>query len=57
MEALSFHTERRHLLEDEDRTTNKSCQWQSVDVNKNHQEVFKSELPGVGFLVSQMEML
>ena len=43
--------------EEEDRTTNKSCQWQSVDVNKNHQEVFKSELPGVGFLVSQMEML
>ena len=43
--------------EDEDRTTNKSCQWQSVDVNKNHQEVFKSELPGLGFLVSQMEML
>ena len=30
---------------------------QSVDVNKNHQEVYKSELPSVGFLVSQMEML
>ena len=61
MEALSFHTERRHFgiwtTEDEDRITNKSCQWQSVDNNKNHQEVFESELPGVGFLVSQMEML
>jgi len=44
-------------MEEEDRTTNKSCQWQSVDVTKNHQEVFKSELPNVGSLVSQMGML
>ena len=44
-------------MEDKDRTTNKSCQWQSVDVTKNNQEVFKSELPNVGSLVSQMWML
>ena len=28
-----------------------------LDVTKNHQEVFKSELPNVGSLVSQMGML
>ena len=44
-------------MEEEDRTTNKSYQWQSVDVTKKHQEVFESELPDVAFLVSQMEML
>ena len=44
-------------MEEEDRTINKSCQWQSVDVSKKPQEVFESELPDVGFLLSQMEML
>ena len=44
-------------MEEEDRTTNKSCQWQSVDVSKKPQEVFASELPDVGFFLSQMEML
>ena len=44
-------------MEEEDRTTNKSSQWQSVNVAKKHQDVFDSELPDVGFLVSQIEML
>ena len=44
-------------MEEEDRTTNKSYQWQSVDVTKKHQEVFETELPDFGFLVSQMELL
>ena len=36
-------------MEEEDRTTNKSYQWQSVDVTKKHQEVFETETAGFWF--------
>ena len=39
-------------IEDDDRTTKKSCQWKSVVVTKKHQEVFENQLPeGFNYIV------
>ena len=44
-------------IEDDDRTTNKSCQWKSVVVTKKHQEVFENELPeGFNYIVKRFKM-
>ena len=44
-------------IEDDDRTTNKSCQWKSVVVNKKLQEVFENELPeGFNYIVKRFKM-